>query len=152
MTGKKLPLIIAGIVLVLSVAACSEASEPQGTVTSQDVKREAKEALDTATTYTRAQKDAYLHKLQARYDDIEQKTRALMDKAEYKAADLKRKSHEQFNQDMEALIHQQKKVAKKLDELKTASGDAWQDLRSGTDQALDELSRAFDQAAANFKQ
>jgi len=35
--------------------------------------------------------------------------------------------------------------------VQNASDDAWQDVKSGTDKALNELSKAFDDAAKRFK-
>ncbi len=48
----------------------------------------------------------------------------------------------------------QKKVDEarpKLQELKTAGGEAWEDLKSGAEEAWAELRTAFDNAASRFK-
>ena len=42
-------------------------------------------------------------------------------------------------------------LQKELDELKSASGNAWLDLRDGTSAAWDEFQRAFDKAGAHFE-
>ena len=40
---------------------------------------------------------------------------------------------------------------KKLSELKSASGEGWEDLKKGMEKSMAELKSAFDQAASQFK-
>ncbi|HEY9656912.1 MAG TPA: hypothetical protein V6C65_00505 [Allocoleopsis sp.] len=50
-----------------------------------------------------------------------------------------------------ALNAKQQETQRKLHELKAASGDAWRELRIGTETALLELQDAFNSALAQFK-
>lgn len=91
-------------------------------------------------------KDIYVKKVQAQLDEWDadiKKLRARADKASADAA-LGYKAR------METLKRERDKAGDKLDELKSASDDAWEDLKTGLDYATQSLSRALKSAAARF--
>ena len=45
----------------------------------------------------------------------------------------------------------QEKTHQKLDELKAAGDDAWEDLKAGMDSAKDSLGKAVDKAISRFR-
>ena len=52
---------------------------------------------------------------------------------------------------MEELRNKKQAAAEKLNELNSASGKAWEDIKSGMDSAMDALGKAFDRARSHFK-
>jgi len=134
--------------------ACSDQQESQKSetaVTSADVKNEAKEAMETAKAYTQQQKEEYQKQMEAKLQELDREIQDLQTKAQSNAAELKEKSKEEFNQTMEELRNKQQAATEKLDQLKSASGKAWEDTKAGVDSAFDELSKAFDRARSHFK-
>jgi uncharacterized protein HemX len=72
-------------------------------------------------------------------DELEQKMKTSKDEAK---ADMSRQ--------MDELRGMQKKVQKKLKEMKIASGKAWQDAKDGAQSTMDDLQKAYEKARARF--
>lgn len=136
------------------LAACGdqkEAKKSETEVTSMDVKKEAKEAMETAKTYAQQQKEEYLQQIKAKMKGYDREMQELLAEAQSRATDLKEESKAQFNQSMEELHNKKRAAAEKLNELNSASGEAWEDIKSGMDSAMDELTKSFDRARSHFK-
>ena len=134
--------------------ACGEQKEAEKSeieVTSKDVKKETKEAIETAKTYTQQQKREYLQQIEAKMDDLDREIQKLQDKAQSKATELKEESRAELNQSMETLRNKKQAAAQQLAELKSASSNAWHDIKVGEDSAIDELNQAFKQARSHFE-
>lgn len=110
-----------------------EAKKSETEVTSVDVKKEAKEAMETAKIYAHQQKEEYLQQIEAKIKEYDREMQELLAKAQSKATDLKEESKAQFNQSMEELSNKKKAAAEKLNELNSASAEAWGDIKSGMD-------------------
>lgn len=57
----------------------------------------------------------------------------------------------EYYKTIETLQHRQDEVRAKLNELKTAGDEAWEDLKTGAEKAWDEVKTAFHSAASKFK-
>ena len=137
--------------LLLACGDQKEAQKPETAVTSADVKKEATEAMETAKAYTRQQKEEYQKKMEARLQELDSEIQQLQAKAQSSATELKEKSKAEFNQSMEDLRNKQQVATEKLNELKSASGQAWEDIKGGVNSAMDELGKAYDRARSHFK-
>jgi TolA-binding protein len=148
-----LRIVLASLFTLSLLFACSDQKEPaksETKVTSREVKQEAKEAVETAKAYTYQQKDEYLSLMKAKMEDLDRQIQELQAKAESKASEVKTQSQAEFNQAMEELRSKKKAAEAKYESLKSASAEAWNDMRSGMDSAMDEMSAAFKRARASF--
>ena len=76
--------LVALVVLgALALAGCGSGEDQK--VTAQQVKKEAKEAVNTAVTYSKQKQDELIAQAQAQYQELEKETSQLMDKAKEKA-------------------------------------------------------------------
>lgn len=92
-------------------------------------------------------RDAYLAKLKARLDVWNTELDQLEAKASEAGADTRIKYQEQVGN-----IRQQRDEAKsKLDEIKNASGDAWEHLKQGADDTWKRLEEASTKAKSDLK-
>jgi len=147
----KLTYQIAAFAVSIVLAGCAkndqtvtEQTAPpiQNPVTANDVKREVKEAADTTKSYLDKNKDQFvaavdtqLKTLDARIDDLRQKTEGLKDdtKAEAdKALDGLREKRGELNQ--------------KLEDLKKSSAESWQEIKSGFSAAMTDFEKALEEA------
>jgi len=91
-------------------------------------------------------KETYEKKLEAKLEewnaDID-KLKAKVDSAEVDA-------QLEYYKQIEELRTKQEEVKNKLDELKEASDDAWEDLKAGIDSAWDSLSSSIKSAFSRF--
>ena len=140
------------VMLLLAVGAftgCGEKEQDQGKtekVSGEDVKEEAMEAYDTASAYTQEQMQAFHEQMKTRLakynDDIDQ----LQANAEKLGGDAKAKAEQQLT----ALRQKRDEVSEKLKALSSSSGNAWEQLKSGIDAAMEDLGNAYKKAAAEF--
>jgi hypothetical protein len=107
--------------------------------------------METAKEYTQEQKEEYLRQMRAKLDEFNKEIQELQTKAASKAIGLKEASKEELSQSMKDLAEKKKAAAEKIDELKNASGNAWEDIKTGADLAMDELNKSLEQAGSHFK-
>lgn len=92
-------------------------------------------------------KQAYQEKLQAQLSEIEAQINVWRAKVEQAEADAKLESQKH----LENLEQRRDDIRAKLEELSNAGEGAWEDLKAGIDSAWDDLKRAFEDAAARFR-
>ena len=150
-TARLLVILLAAGFLFLAVGCSEQKSSMQEETpkaTSEDVKKEAKELVETTKSYTLEQKQAYEEQLAKKLDEYNQKISAL--KVQMAQAEST------VQTDMQALLESlQTKVEDlqtRANGLKDASGAAWDDMKKGLDQAEEELDQAFSEAMAKFQQ
>jgi TolA-binding protein len=138
-----------GFILVIAVAAlflssgCAEKEE----TTAGDVKREAKEAVDTAKKYTDEQRAKYVSEMKDKLESYDKDIEDL----ENQAREIKDETRVEMEQRVQDLRKKRDAMARSLEEMSSASGDAWAELKKGMDKAMDEISEAYGDAAAEFK-
>lgn len=90
---------------------------------------------------------AYEEKLDAQLEEWDAQIALFKARADKSKAEAKI----EYYKTIEALQHKQDEARKKLNELKTAGDEAWEDLRTGAEKAWDEIKAAFHSAASKFK-
>tara|TARA_Y100001933_G_scaffold138185_1_gene137107 strand:- start:378 stop:665 length:288 start_codon:yes stop_codon:yes gene_type:complete len=92
-------------------------------------------------------KEEFIKTLHAKID----KWDAEIDRLSAKAAVLEAESREEYYQQLAELKAKRSQIEEKLEKVQQSSGDAWQDLKSGLDLALETMSEALKSAASRFK-
>ena len=140
-------------VVLLSFVLCTacEQQEPkveeETAVTSGDVKKEMGEAVSKTVEFSRQEMDEYRDRVQAKIAELEKDIAALKAKVEKKSADVNADMREAI-ENLEDKTDTLKGKAKKL---KTAGAEAWGELKSGIDDAIEDLERAYEQAQDKFE-
>ncbi|MGA6927548.1 MAG: hypothetical protein WBY88_17805 [Desulfosarcina sp.] len=131
----------------LSVGCSDEPERPasQTTVTSQEVKNEAAEAVDTTQAYTQQQMEEYQQQVEQQLNDFDRKLEDLEARTESMQADAKA----QYEETIAALKQKLSEAADAFDELKQESSEAWSRTKVKIDEMIDDLQRRFDQADAS---
>ena len=96
------------------------------------VKKETAEAVDASKQYLNEKKEDFEARMEARLAVLRAKTEALKKST---AADAKKK--------LAQLEKQEQAAAERLAAMKKAGGSAWQSLRSGVEQAVDDLDKGL---------
>ena len=86
------------------------------------------------------------HKMENKAAEIGKK----LDELEQKIKTSKEEAKTDMSRQMVELREMQKKVQKKLQEMKIASGKAWQDAKEGAQITMDDLQKAYEKARARF--
>ena len=128
------------------IAGCSQSDKAAEQVTADDVKKEIKEAADATTSMTRQEVNDFISLMESQLNSVEEdieefQTRAENLQGEAKAMALKK---------IDALEEKRREAAAKLEDFKSASADALDDLKLGLQSAMFQVNRAFDEAADEF--
>lgn len=146
---KKIGFMVALCVPLFFMTSCSKKSPEKGEtkVSAEEVKRETGETLETAKTYLAQQKEKYQESAESTLNDLNDKIKGLQAKAEQAGADTKAK----YNEIIEGPQKKQGEAQNKLHDLKSKSADAWEDVKSGMDAALENLKNSYNDAVSHFK-
>ena len=104
-------------------------------------------ALPAFADEQKMDKETYQHQAEGTLKGLEQK----MDEMKEKAADLKMDAKEEFDRDMTVLKEKKEAAERKLEKLKSATGEAWDKAKDETQRALRELSDQYDKMMSRFK-
>ena len=119
-------LMLVGFVAVIG---CDQkpVDRTPGKVTSEDVRRDAGQAVNTAAEFSQQTKEEFQKKLEARLNSLD----AEIAKLREKGRDLKDESKVNFDRKMADLEVKRDAVRTKLAEVGKASGDAWKEVQKG---------------------
>jgi TolA-binding protein len=151
MNRVKLWIIVIFVMLMAFSSGCSEQKEAtmqpkENKTTAEDVKQEAKEMVQTTTTYTMEQKEAYEQKLAEKLETYNQQISTLKQQMVVLQGEAEQKLQDQIN----SLQTKVEDMKNRSDELKDAGGEAWNNLKDGLDKAGDDLDQAFTEAMQKF--
>ncbi|MGD2128937.1 MAG: hypothetical protein PVJ33_01230 [Lysobacterales bacterium] len=91
-------------------------------------------------------KEAHIEKFSARLDQVQAKIDLLKARAREADADTRIR----LKKEIDDIKERRADLEKRVDELKTAGSDAWEDIRNGLDAGWQALSRALDKATSRF--
>jgi TolA-binding protein len=134
------------LILCFAAAGMSFAAE-KGDATKMDVKPEAPSGLDKSKAPAEQEKQDYIKQMENTLDDVSKKINELKDKAQTATGDARTK----IESTIATLKTQQEAAGKKLQELRSSTGAAWGEMKTGMSKAVDELHKAYDDAAKHFK-
>lgn len=126
---------------VLKVAA-----EGKSGVSAQDVKKETKEALGAAKELTVQQKEEFQKKMRDELDRMQKE----IDRLAFKTNQAKKETQAELDKVIKALQQQKDATARKLQKMESASGKAWDDLKSGLNASMGELEKSYEKAKSRF--
>ena len=122
------------------------ADRTPGKVTSEDVRRDAGQAVETAAEYSRQTKEEFQKKLETRLKELD----AEIAKLREKGGDRKDEAKAKWDQKMTELETKRDAARAKLAEVRDSSAEAWKDVQKGARSAWDELDKAFSDASREF--
>ena len=138
-------LMLAGL---LTASGCERkpADRTPVKVTSEDVRRDAGQAVNTAAEFSRQTKEEFQKSLDARLKELDTEIVKLREKGH----DLKDEAKVNWDRKMADLETKRDAARAKLAEVGRSSADAWKDVRKGAQSAWDELDKAFHDASQEF--
>ena len=138
-------LLLAGLVAVVGCER-KPADRTPGKVTSEDVRRDAGQAVNTAVEFSQQTKEEFQRKLDARLKDMD----AEIAKLHEKGRDLKGDAKVKWDQKLADLETKRDAARAKLAEVGKSSAEAWKDVQKGAQSAWDEMDKAFRDASQEF--
>lgn len=136
-------ILLVSALTLLVFAGCAEKEE----TTAEDVKKETKEAVETARAYTEEQRAKYMAEMMDKLESYEEQINEL----EMEARDTGDEARMAMEERLQTLRDKRDDMSERLDEMRSAGGDAWMEMKKGMDKAMDEMSKAYEKAAAEFE-
>jgi len=133
---------------LLMASGCEQkpAEQTPGKVTSEDVRRDAGQAVKTAAEFSQQAKEEFQNSLDARLKELETEIAKLKEKGR----DLTDDAKANWDRKMAELETKREAARAKLAEVGRASAEAWKDIQKGAKSAWDELDKAFRDASQEF--
>ena len=143
-------LLIIMLLLAMGVfTGCGDKEQDQGKtekVSAEDVKEKTMEAYDATKAYTQDQMQAFHEQMKTRLAEYNDDIDKLQAKMEELGGDARAKAE----QPMAELRQKRDDVSKKIQELGSSGGNAWEQLKSGIDAAMEDLGNAYKKVVAEF--
>ncbi len=138
------------VVLTLAVAGCGK-KESAGRAADppplEKVKEGARDAVASTKEFFVEQKERWQKNFSAKLAEFDKQLEELKDRSS--AASDKTKS--ELARAVEILQKKKAAAARKLEQLKSSSADAWRDVKAGAEKAFAEAEQAFKEALGRFK-
>lgn len=145
---KKITLLIF-LAVSLSSAACSNQNqllqEPTKT-SAEDVRREAKEAFETAANYTQEQKQKYRKEIQTQLDEFDNQ----LDELRPLAESARESAKISLNKQIEMLKQKREVAEQRLEKLTSSKDERWVKVKGGLDNAMADLQKSYEDAIAEL--
>jgi archaellum component FlaC len=119
----------------------------EGKVTSDELKKQAGEAIDAARKYAGQQKAEYQQKIEQELAELGENISKLRERAKSATGESLKAIEERIGD----LRERQSAAQKKLGEVKAATEQAWSGLKEGMDKAVSELKKSYESAIGLFK-
>jgi cytochrome c556 len=138
-------LVLGSVMLV--AAGCGDSNTTTSEVTGEDVRKEAGEAVEATAQYTKQEMETFTAQVEDKLQTADRK----MDELQAKARELQGEARQSIDQEIQELKVKRDKASSQLAELKSASANAWDDMKAGMQAALNELDRSLEEATAKFR-
>jgi len=137
--------VCAALVLAVGQGLCYAQDEDK--ISPEVIKKQAEKTLESAKKFTLQQKEEYQKKAEAELADLGKRIGELKDKA----AEAKGDALTALEARIAELKGKQKAAEDRLKDLRASSAQAWQDMKTGLDGALNELRKTYDSVLKHFK-
>lgn len=141
-----MPIFLAALVFSAGCSNQNQSVQERTDTSAEDVRREAKEALETAAVYTQEQQQKYQEEIRTQLDEFDNRLEELKAKAESAREEAKVK----LNNQSETLEQKREKAAQRLEKLTSSRDEAWAELKDGMDKAMADLQQSYERVLAEF--
>lgn len=144
-TWKWMLILTGGLGLLLAVGSGGFASDGEKS-TVATIKEEAQETLERGRAYAEEKRAQYERAIEDQLDKLDARIQAL--KEQLGKAEVQAKA--EIEEQLDELRAKKQAVAKRLADLRVASEEAWQELKTGINTAMQELKESVDRALKRF--
>lgn len=121
-------------------------NQAPGKITSEDVRRDAAKALNTAGEFSQQTKDEFQRSLELRLTDLDAELVKLVEKGRV----LKDQAKADWEAKMADLETKRAAASAKLAEVSNSNAEAWKDIQKGAQSAWEDLEKALREASREY--
>jgi hypothetical protein len=137
----RLILPMAAVVLTLLALACGKKEEPpqvKEPVTAKEVQQKAKETLNTLKAFTDQRKEEYQKQITGQLAELQKKLEEMKGQLDKVSPELRAKLEREMLEGRRGLETLQKNLA----EMQTTTEKAWEEIKGGVSQTLQDLKKS----------
>jgi TolA-binding protein len=138
-------VILSGLV-ALTGCERKPADRAPGKVTSEDVRRDVGQVVNTTVEFSQQSKEEFQKNFDARLKNMDTEIAKLREQSR----DLKDEAKVKWDQKLADLETKRDVASAKLADLVQSSAEAWKDVQKGAQSAWDELDKAFQDASHEY--
>jgi hypothetical protein len=116
-------------------------------VSTAEVQKEVRDTLQAAKSYTFAEKDKYSRRLQGVVGQVDDR----IDHLKHQAARASAEAKKEYEAQIQHLSGVRDKLQAQAERVKSATPQAWDDLKAGVGSALEDLHKAFEKMGKHFR-
>jgi len=146
---------LAAWVGAVGLMGCAETDQPDlialppTNVSAREVRKEAREAVDTARQFAFENKEQFLASMEAKLKECGQKIADFDAKLATLAYEYNAKA--EGSKALDALREKRTQLGQHLEKLRQCSEEAWQDAKAAVESAAAEVDKAYENAKSRFK-
>jgi uncharacterized protein YdeI (BOF family) len=146
LTWMPLMALLLGLAILIGCGEKAEEAAKKVSDKTQQTTEAAKKTMESATAWTKDKMNAYVGEMKEQLGKYDTQFEDLSAKAEKLGDDAK----EKFKGQLAALTEKKGAIAKKMEELQEASGEAWVKAKQELDKLMAELSRLYENMKKDF--
>jgi len=135
---------------ILGVTPLCYAQSENGNTSTEEVKKETQDLLQTIGSYTADQKDEAIQKAKESLNKLDKGIDALEARIDKDWDKMNKAARKEARQNLKALRKQRNQVAEWYGSMKTSSADAWDHMKNGFSDAYKALVDAWEKSEKEF--
>jgi archaellum component FlaC len=139
-------VVTAAVVCAILLVGGCQPREGQQDPALKTLKKETSEAWETTEDYLAQKRDEFERHIESELPELEQRISQLRERA----AKASERIRPELQEKIDALEQKGEVARQKLAELKSKTGDAWQEAQPHLEASMRELKEAYDSASAEF--
>ena len=143
-------MLVASVLLLFSAATYAGQKEQDNKTTSEDVKKETKEALQTIKSYSYEQRDKAVKEVKSVLNVLDVRIDRMQGQIEQKWNEMDQSSRDQLRNTLKTLRDKRNQLSEWYGGLQQSSAGAWNHVKEGFIEGYDSVASAFDKAQKEF--
>lgn len=142
-------LCLAGIIAFAFFAAlpgpaCAQGDNGGKNSTGEELKQDVEELMESIREYSAEKQQKAAERLREDLDEMEKRLSELERRFEKEKSEMSREARDRIESSLEALREKRKDAAEWLEEFKTSSRKAWDNIREGLSEAFRDFSKSLE--------
>lgn len=143
-------MFMVAVLILSSMVSFAAQSTQDDKTTSQDVKRETMEAIQSIKNYSIEQRDEAVKEVNTLLDNMDSRIDRMQSVVEKKWDEMNQASREKVRESLKSLRNKRDALSEWYGGLKYSSANAWDHVKDGFVEGYESLADAFDKAEKEF--
>lgn len=149
-TSIKTAFVTAVIAPMILAAASIAGQKTDGGTTTDEVKKEVKEAVQAIKNYSAEQRDQAVKEVKIALENLDARIDRMQNSMEKKWSEMDQASREKYKETLTSLRKERNELSEWYGGMQHSSAEAWEHVKNGFVEGYEAMANAFDQAESEF--